>query len=74
MTLIKGNELDRNKAQNVKLLLRKEVIKEKFDEIIIGDDEIIASYYKTIKDFIDESLVPNNLNEREDGVAVTSTI
>lgn len=71
MTLIKGDELDRSKTQNVKLLLRKETVKEKFDEIIIGDDKIIADYYETIKDFIDESLIPNNLNEAENEVAVT---
>jgi hypothetical protein len=71
MTLIKGDELDINKAQNVKLLLRKEVKKQKFDEIIIGDDEILMTYYEKIKNLIDESLIPISISESESEVAVT---
>lgn len=70
MTLLKGNELDINKMQDVSLLLRKEVGKEKFNELIIGNSEVLMDYYETIKDHVDESLIPlvhkNEINKIED--------
>ena len=60
MSLVKGNELDLNKAKNVKLLLRKHKDKEKFDEIIIGNPQILMEYYEIIKTHIDDSLIPPN--------------
>lgn len=56
MSLLKGNELDVNKMKDISLLLRKEVGKEKFDEILIGDLEILMTYYEKIKEYIDKSL------------------
>ncbi|MGD9569040.1 MAG: PBECR4 domain-containing protein [Sedimentibacter sp.] len=72
MTLIKGDEIDMNKAKNVKLLLRKEVNKEKFDEIIIGDEKILTDYYEKIKDIINISLVPDSLIELQNVVSETT--
>ena len=56
-TLIKGNELNTNKMKDVSLLLRKKVEKEKFDEILIGDLEILMTYYEKIKEHIHKSLI-----------------
>lgn len=63
-SLIKGNELDTNKMRDVSLLLRKEIGKEKFDEIIIGNSEILMNYYEKIKAHIDNSLI--NLNSKNE--------
>jgi len=70
MTLIKGNELNINKAKSVKLILRKEVNKEKFDEFIIGDDKVLIDYYEKIKEFIDVNLI-YSLNELQNNVVET---
>lgn len=63
-TLIKGNELNANKMKDVSLVLRKKAGKEKFDEIIIGNSDVLINYYEKIKDHIDESLMPPNMNNK----------
>nr|WP_312579150.1 PBECR4 domain-containing protein [Sedimentibacter sp.] len=72
MTLIKGNEIDKNKAKTIKLLLRKEANKERFDEIIIGNDESLSCYYEKIKDIIDINLIPDSLIELQNEVVETT--
>lgn len=57
MTLLKGNELNLNKAKGISLLLRKHISKDKFDELIIGDDKALIEYYDSIKDLIKPSLI-----------------
>lgn len=57
MTLLKGNELDLSKAKKISLLLRKHISKEKFDELIIGNDKTLIEYYDLIKDLIEPSLI-----------------
>lgn len=56
MSLIKGNELDRVASKNITLLLRKEISKEKFDEIIIGDLEMLNKYSDKLELLIDANL------------------
>ncbi|MDF2804644.1 MAG: hypothetical protein K0S61_4549 [Anaerocolumna sp.] len=63
MTLLKGNELHIAKMKDVDLILRKDKGKEKFSEIIIGDSEVLMSYFEKIKELIDENLIPVNLKE-----------
>lgn len=70
MTLLKGNDLDLNKAKDVSLVLRKSTGKEKFDEIIIGNLETLMIYYEKIKAYVDESLLSSeikndNINYKE---------
>ena len=64
MSLIKGNELNINNMKNVDLLLRKEIGKEKFDEIIIGNSKILMNYYKNIMEYLDEGLIYSKINNK----------
>lgn len=57
MSLIRGNELDSSKAKKINLLLRKHISGDKFDEIIIGDLEILYSYRENLEPFLDENLL-----------------
>lgn len=57
MTLLNGNELDLTKAKPIKLVLRKPSGADKFDEIVVGDSEILSEYLSDIKDMVDESLL-----------------
>jgi hypothetical protein len=56
MSLIKGNELDSAASKNISLLLRKEISKEKFNEIIIGDLEMLNKYSDKLEPLIDANL------------------
>lgn len=55
-SLLRGNELNMANAKNVRLLLRKHKDKEKFNEMIIGDLQILMKYYDFIDSYIDDSL------------------
>ena len=57
-SLIKGNELDATKAKSVNLLLKKQIDKEYFDEIIIGDSKMLMQYYEIIRELVDKNLFP----------------
>lgn len=57
-SLLKGNELNLNRAKDVKLLLRKHNDKDKYDEIIIGNDKTIKEYHHFIADLLDNKIVP----------------
>lgn len=53
-TLMKGNEL--KNPQKVELLLRRKSGCEKFDEIIIGDRELVKKYFEELKEVLAVSL------------------
>ncbi|MBK1809337.1 hypothetical protein JHL18_01585 [Clostridium sp. YIM B02505] len=61
-TLIKGNELNSTKTQDVSLVLRKKIENEKFDEIIIGDLENLKNHSSKIENLIDLTLINHNSN------------
>ena len=54
-SLIKGNELDNPKL--VELILRKKSGTKFFDEIIVGDKEILYKYKNQIKNMLDKCLL-----------------
>lgn len=61
-SLISGNELDETKKGNVDLLLRKKKKDHKFNELIIGNIEMVNKYYDSIEMLIDEySLVSGDV-------------
>ncbi len=64
MSLLSGNELDSSKAKPIKLVLRKKNGTDKFDEILLGDEKIIAEYASDIKEYIDESLLKDKSNNK----------
>ena len=55
-TLLIGDELDHNKARNLKIVLSKARDDDKFSTIISGTDEDLVSVYDTIKDLISEEI------------------
>lgn len=57
MTLLKGDETNREKVKQVELVIRKRNDEEKFNEIILGEQEQLLKYYNQIKEFIDEGLL-----------------
>lgn len=50
-SLIKGKVTD-NEAKSVKLLMRKKIDEDIFDEVLIGNNEAIEKYYYCIKNYI----------------------
>lgn len=62
-SLIKGNKLDNAKAKRVNLILRRSTGSDKFDVKLIGSKKSIRKYFSLIKDYIDESLVPEDLRQ-----------
>lgn len=57
MTLLKGDEINEEKVKKVELVVRKQNHEEKFNEIIIGEQEQLVKYYNQIKELIDEKLL-----------------
>ncbi|NLU52219.1 MAG: hypothetical protein GXX10_05060 [Clostridiaceae bacterium] len=57
MSLIKGDELDRSRSKEIALLLRKHVSKDKFDELIVGDLDILNRYLDKLEGLIDDKLI-----------------
>lgn len=65
-SLLKGYQLDPSKAKRVKLLLRKKVNHDKFNEILIGDTKDLIDCYDKIKSLIDVQCIPNEDKKLED--------
>jgi len=57
MSLLKGNELNTQRAKKIRSLLRKHITREKFDEIIIGNSKTLMEYYDVIKNHISDNLI-----------------
>jgi hypothetical protein len=55
--LLKGKEVDESKSKNVKLLLRKKSGVDKFNEIMIGNKEIVKEYLPELDGIVDESII-----------------
>lgn len=56
MTLLKGDEIDWNKAAYVDLILRRPSGVQKFDTIIYGNENAIAKYYSKLNSIIEDNL------------------
>ena len=56
MTLLKGNELDSSKAKKIDLVLRRETGKQKFEDVIVGNAEMLNTYKDTIAEMVPEEL------------------
>lgn len=57
MTLLNGDETNKEKARRVELVIRKQNHEEKFNEVIMGEQEQLVKYYDQIKMLIDEGLL-----------------
>ena len=60
MTLLKGNELDSSKAKKIDLVLRRESGKEKFEDVIVGNREMLNTYKDSIVEIVPEELFVEN--------------
>lgn len=56
MTLLKGNELDSEKAQSLDLVLRKTRGECNFKEMVVGSNEILREYKEKLGSLVAESL------------------
>lgn len=57
MTLLKGNELNSDKSKGLDLVLRKKTGDSKFNEIIVGDAEILKEYKNSFADILSDDLL-----------------
>lgn len=56
MTLLKGNELDSEKAKSLDLVLRKTRGEYVFKEILVGSEEVLSEYKEKLGSLVTESL------------------
>lgn len=59
MTLLRGDRLDSSKRAAVDLVLRRLYGSQLFDEVIYGDESMIAKYRSDIETLITEDLLPS---------------
>ena len=59
MTLLRGDRLDSSKSAAVDLVLRRPYGSQLFDEVIYGDETMIAKYQSDIESLITEDLLPS---------------
>ncbi|MCD8068247.1 MAG: PBECR4 domain-containing protein [Lachnospiraceae bacterium] len=59
MSLLKGNELDSAKSQNLDLVLRRPAGEPQFNEIIVGNNEILLKYLEQIRSLLSDDLLAN---------------
>ena len=57
MTLLKGNELDIEKAKPIELVLMRKTGEDKFTDIISGGVEKVKEYKESLKDLLSEELL-----------------
>lgn len=72
MTLLKGNELDSSKAKKIDLVLRRESGKEKFEDVIVGNREMLNTYKDSIVEIVPEELFVENKWFKNQGDCNTS--
>jgi len=69
MSLLKGNELDPGKSQYLDLVLRRPAGETQFDEIIVGNNEILSDYLEQIRTLLSDgllaSLSPTSENDEQ---------
>ena len=56
-SLLKGNQLDLNKAKKIELVLRRAHGEKCFDEIIYGDFDSLSKYISKIDHLLSERLI-----------------
>ena len=56
MTLLRGNRLDPSKSASVDLILRRSTGASFFDEIVYGNERMLAKYRERIKMLLAENL------------------
>ena len=56
-SLMKGNQLNADKAKTAELVLRRKRGESVFDEIVFGDNEAIAKYISKIQPLLSERLI-----------------
>ena len=56
-SLMKGNQLNADKAKTAELVLRRKRGEKVFDEIVFGDNEAIAKYISKIQPLLSERLI-----------------
>ena len=56
-SLMKGNQLNADKAKTAELVLRRKRGEKAFDEIVFGDNEAIAKYISKIQPLLSERLI-----------------
>ncbi len=59
MTLLRGDRLDSSKSAAVDLVLRRPFGSQLFDEIVYGDENMIAKYQSDIEPLVTDSLLPS---------------
>lgn len=57
MTLLKGNELDSNKAKSIELVLRRKAGTDKFSDLITGDKEKLKKHNEDLAELLSEELL-----------------
>ncbi|MHC1748339.1 MAG: PBECR4 domain-containing protein [Cellulosilyticaceae bacterium] len=57
MTLLKGDETNQEKVKSITLVLRKQNHENKFNEVVMGEQEQLLKYYDKIKGLIHEELL-----------------
>lgn len=61
MTLLRGDRLDSSKCAAVDLVLRRPFGDQKFDEVVFGDENMIAKYIGCIKPLLTDELIPEEI-------------
>lgn len=59
MTLLRGDRLDSAQSAAVDLVLRRPFGSQEFNEIVFGDEDMIAKYQSEIESLLDENLLPD---------------
>ncbi|MCD8045433.1 MAG: hypothetical protein LUE90_02035 [Clostridiales bacterium] len=57
MSLLKGNELNPSKAQRLDLVLRRPAGESVFNELIVGNNEILFEHLDDIKNLLSNDLI-----------------
>lgn len=65
MTLLKGNELDRQRAKKLDVVLRRKCGEKEFDEIIVGTSTQLCKYKEALKEMLSEELLSLSAEEEK---------
>lgn len=71
MSLLKGNELDPGKSQYLDLVLRRPAGESQFDEIIVGNNEMLSEYLEQVRTLLSGSLLASLTPTSEDESSFT---
>lgn len=66
MTLLKGNQLDKEKSKPIALVLRRKSGEAQFSKVIIGGEAELKYYFDNIKDLLSENLFPSETLNADD--------